>query len=233
MPRPSRTAPLDRASATRILDGDLDAADAPPGYGPVVTLLTHARAPARAFDLAHEAAARSALRVARRAPARGAGPAKRWHGARLAVLVTAVTVALGGIAAAATGSLPGPAQSVAHGALGAVGVPGPAPSVPTPAVRKASPPPSLGAGRPPPASSPRPPRLGAAVSPPPPTRLRPTPTAPRPASTGARLCRAVSAGRLEARRSPAEGAAFRRLITLAGGAAQIPSYCRSQPGAAP
>jgi hypothetical protein len=115
---------LDDATATRLLDGQVDPADAPPSYAAVATILVTAAAPARPGDLAGESAALAAFHHAS-APST---PRPRSRSARLVALVAAGVVVLGGGAAAVIGSLPKPAQSVAHDALGAVGVSIPAPA---------------------------------------------------------------------------------------------------------
>ena len=71
MPRSSRRrrapAPLDDDTAARLIDGALDARDAPPGYGTVVGVLAAAAAPPTAEELSGETAAREAFATARQA----------------------------------------------------------------------------------------------------------------------------------------------------------------------
>lgn len=117
---------LDRDTAERMLAG-LSADDAPPNFAAVATLL----AAAAAVDETTAPGERAALRAYRdaiyaRATMRAPRRVHPWRTAagRVAVFATASALAIGGgVAAAATGSLPAPAQRVAHSILGGLGVP--------------------------------------------------------------------------------------------------------------
>jgi len=217
MPRRPAPTRLDDDTAARLLAGDLAPGDAPPGYAAIATVLRAATAPPRPTELVGHDAARAAFTAARRV-----GPApRRRHPARVAVLVAVGVLCLGGVAAAATGTLPRPVQSAAHDAFGSVGVSVPAPA---PATRSTTPAPVRHV----PVTTTPPPRV---VHPLPP---HPTPTAPPPRTppthTGSTpavlLCRAAASGRLTSHGSVAEQRADATLVQLAGGAANIPSYCR-------
>lgn len=123
---------LDEGTAERLLTGRMDSADAPPGYGGAAAVLAAASAPPDAEELAGEAevvavfaaAARSHPVELRLVPRRSRMVTKlltvKAAAAVLGVLMT------GGVAAAATGNLPAPAQQAAHALLGGAGVPAPA-----------------------------------------------------------------------------------------------------------
>ena len=221
---PSAPLPLDDATAGRLLAGALDPSDAPPGYAPVVTLLAAASGPARPAEHAG-APPRPVPRPARPSTARRAR--------RFAALVGVALVALGGVAAATTGSLPAGVQSVAHDTLGGLGVPAP-PTRPAPAaaprLRRGLTPrpaePRRVAGRPGSPTTPPPrrvtPRTGSPVVPrraPPTTRPRPVPGVAAP------LCRAVAAGRIGPASTGRAGRAYQLLSSLAGGPANVAAYC--------
>jgi hypothetical protein len=124
---------LDEGMAERLLTGRLDPFDAPPGYALVAAMLAAVSAPPDAEELAGEAAVVAAfaaaaqshpVRVRLLTPRRSRVLTKlltiKAAAAVLGVLVT------GGVAAAATGNLPAPAQQAAHALLGGAGVPAPA-----------------------------------------------------------------------------------------------------------
>ena len=108
----------DQDMLERLLDGQLDPAAAPPGYGELASLLAAATAPATPEELAGEQAARAEFRavmpshpptlVPRRAPM----PSKLLTVKAAAAALVAV-LSIGGVAAAATGLLPGQARRVA------------------------------------------------------------------------------------------------------------------------
>lgn len=107
---------IDQDTADRLLARRLDPADAPPGYAEVVRVLAAAAAPTHPDELRGEStalAAFAATRLERNGVASHAAPRRSRLGSRLAVVAVAVGVLMvGGVAAAATGSLPGPAQRV-------------------------------------------------------------------------------------------------------------------------
>src|SRR5215213_5352195 len=102
---------LDTVAAERLLDGDLDPDQAPPGYAEVAALLAATVAAPSPAELAGQEAALAELQAvarAHRARTRGAG---KPSGRRRVGLVVAVAIgapSTGGIAVAATGQLPGP-----------------------------------------------------------------------------------------------------------------------------
>ncbi len=116
---------LDAGTAERLLAGTVAPADAPPGYGQAAAVLAAARAgvPAPAPNLAELA------RVAGESVSQPGSPLQTRRSPVLVKLLTVKAAAAAGViilgatgAAAATGSLPGAAQSVAHSALSKVGV---------------------------------------------------------------------------------------------------------------
>jgi len=224
MPRHPAPTRLDDGTAARLLAGDLAPADAPPGYAAVATVLQAAAASPRPAELGGEDAARAAFTAAR-----CVGPApRRRHGARVAVLVAVGVLCLGGVAAAATGTLPRSVQSAAHDAFGSVGVSVPAPP---PATRSTT---AVPVRHVPVTTTPPPrvvhplPRHPAPTPPPttPPTTPRRTPPTHTGSTLAGLLCRAAASGRLTPHGSAAEQRAYATLVQLAGGAANIPSYCR-------
>jgi len=123
--RPTDPPPLDQDTVERMLAGALDPQDAPPGYAEVVRVLAAAAAPPTGRELAGEAAAVAGFRSAhrpfdasRRLPVLG-----RLLGVKALAATIAGAATIGTAAAAATGSLPAPAQRAAHRLLGAAGVP--------------------------------------------------------------------------------------------------------------
>lgn len=131
-PRPDfRSDPLalDEGTAERLLAGGLDPADAPPAYMRAAMVLEAVAAPPSSEELADEAAAVAWLAaVARSSPHRAARRRPpvltKFIGAKLAAAAVVAAVSLAGVAGA-TGTLPAPAQRVAHKMLGAAGVPAP------------------------------------------------------------------------------------------------------------
>ncbi|HZD38829.1 MAG TPA: hypothetical protein VE664_09330 [Actinomycetes bacterium] len=110
-----RSLAIDQDTAGRLLAGRLDPADAPPGYAEVVRFLAAAATPASPHELEGEAAVTAAF-VRERLDRLGAGshsvPRRRprRRTSRFAVVGVPVAVPMVGGAAAATGTLPGPAQ---------------------------------------------------------------------------------------------------------------------------
>src|SRR6266487_3034533 len=123
---------LDEDTAERLLTGRLPPADAPPGYGRVAAVLAAVSAPPDAEELAGQTAVRALFAAATRSrpvemrlnPRRSQVMTKLLT-AKAAAVVLGVLMT-GGVAAAATGNLPAPAQQAAHTLLGGAGVPAPA-----------------------------------------------------------------------------------------------------------
>jgi hypothetical protein len=216
---------LDDDTAERMLAGDLDPADAPPGYAEVAAVLAAATAKPDPDGLAGAAAAVAELAAVTRSGAAAARPAGR-PGRRprtgLAVAVVVGALSMGGVAAAATGHLPEPIREAARDVLIRAGVA----TADPPAVqgRDAA---EAGAGG----------RAG-----PEDQRAQPTGTtghggrrsgAAAPAGTGTSngLCRAYLDGKDSRRGRNADVAAFRALAAAAGGPDRIASWCQdTRPG---
>lgn len=106
---------LDGDTADRLLAGRLDPADAPPGYAKVAALLAAAAGPSTPEELTGEASVLATFTAMTRPSAGSRRRAARHRGAfgsRLAALAAAALCVLlvGGVAAAATGTLPEPAR---------------------------------------------------------------------------------------------------------------------------
>ncbi len=117
----------------RILSGLVDPEDAPPELREVARLVRVAQGPASEAELSNAALfATEIAAVVRRSTAPAVSP--RWRG-RVAKVVSAKVIALavalvlgGGVAAAATGSLPAPIQRVVSDGLHHIGIAVPRPS---------------------------------------------------------------------------------------------------------
>jgi hypothetical protein len=130
--------PLDDATADRLVSGHVHPEDAPPGYARLAAVIREAKAPAVPVVLARHESTIAAMSATIRGNAgievpNGAIRRRKSMLARVltlkAVGITIPALALSaGMAAAATGSLPNPAQSAVSGALSHVGI-----SVPKPA----------------------------------------------------------------------------------------------------
>jgi hypothetical protein len=111
--------PADQDILEQLLDGRLDPASAPPGYAGLARLLAAAAAPAAVEELAGEQLARASFAAEMRShppilsPRRTAVARKAFTMKAAAAALVAV-LSLGGIAAAATGLLPGQASPVAE-----------------------------------------------------------------------------------------------------------------------
>ena len=121
---------LDERAAERLLAGRAGPGEVPSDYARVAELLAAAAAPPSSDELAGEDAAVAAfVSAARPVPPRAGrrhhSPRRRLVGVKLAAAVVVLLLSLAGVSAAATGSLPDPAQRVAHRVLGGAGVPGP------------------------------------------------------------------------------------------------------------
>lgn len=127
---------LDNNTAERLLSGQIDAADAPPGYGGVAKILAAATASATPSELAGESDALTMFRVHSQQSSADAGAvvvSLNEHRSRrvsrkamLVGVVAGVLLASTGVAAAG-GDLPEPVQRVAHETLSHIGVPVPDP----------------------------------------------------------------------------------------------------------
>jgi hypothetical protein len=123
---------LDDHTCDRLLDGNVAPEDAPPGFERLAHLVQAATGPAAPGDLAHEGPIVAAMTAAVRAtPAPALDPGKKSMLTKLLsakVAAIAATMVIGATAAAAaTNSLPDPAQSAVSNAASHVGL-----SVPSP-----------------------------------------------------------------------------------------------------
>jgi hypothetical protein len=219
---------LDDETVERLLAGELSPAQAPPGYAEVAALLAATAAPPTPDELAGQAAALAELRAATRPRRASVGfrrvaspPRRRRVGLVAAALAGALVT--GGVAAAATGNLPGPVQQVARSILG--GADGAEPSAP----------PTRPGVQPAPGSAPGADGATSGTQGP-----RPTTAGQGPGSTAAGtapgldnegLCRAYLAGQGAEEGGRLDAAAFQALAELAGGRDKIASYCaRLLPG---
>lgn len=212
---------LDEETVERLLDGDLPPSQVPPGYARVAALLAATTAEPTPEELAGQWKALAELRAVSRTRRAGIHsrraarpPRRRWAGPAAAALVGALVT--GGVAAAATGNLPGPVRNVAQRILDTAGGVGPGtPTMSAPAsTSRASTPGSVPAGkstRPTGATGPGPATTGAAA-------------APNPNPKG--LCQAYLASEGAEQGKKLEATAFQDLAKLAGGAEKIPAYCQ-------
>jgi hypothetical protein len=192
---------LDEGTAERLLAGRLDPADAPPEYVRAAIVLAAVTVPPTPDELAGEAPAVAALAAVARSSSRP--PAHRRPTVISKVLsvkaaATAVIAALSvaGVASAATGTLPDPAQRAAHRMLGAAGVPGPDDHASASQGKSQSDHGSTAKG----------------------------PDATGPAKDG--LCRAWQAGQGGSNGGKNDSTAFQALAKAAGGADKIADFCK-------
>jgi hypothetical protein len=213
---------LDDETLERLLTGELSPAQAPPGYAEVAALLAATAAPPTPDELAGQAAALAELRAATRPQRAVVGlrraarpPRRRRVGLLAAALVGAL--AMGGVAAAATGNLPAPVRQITRSILGGVDSAEPAPPAP-PGSGTAPGPTPASAGQVPGATGPG----GTAAA------------SSGPGSTTAgtaagldkeRLCKAYLAGQGAEQGHKLDATAFQALAKLAGGRDKITSYC--------
>ncbi len=119
---------LDEDTADRLLSGRLDPADTPPAYAPVARLVKAVTGPATPEELAGEAAVIAAFAAMAHAdpptpvPRRASMPSK-FLSVKAAAAMIAAVLSVGGVAAAATGMLPGRAaqQATDHASSAATG----------------------------------------------------------------------------------------------------------------
>jgi hypothetical protein len=206
---------LDHDTADRLLAGQLDPADAPPGYAAVAKVVSAASAPATTEELAGEPAAVAQFVAMARSGSptrastnRRAGVPRRLLSVKAAAAVLAAVLSIGGVAAA-TGVFPGPAKPPAgHGPDSSGGG-----VATTPGRSDAATTTSTAAGE---AGSREP---GGATG----------PDASGPARDG--LCRAWLAGQGTDHGKREDSPAFRALAAAAGGADKIAAYCQATPPA--
>jgi hypothetical protein len=201
--------PADQDILERLLEGRLDPASAPPGYGGLARLLGAATAPTAPEELAGEQLAMATFEAVMRShppilvPRRSAVPSKVFTMKAVAAALVAV-LSIGGIAAAASGLLPGQASPKADRA----------PATGADAARH-----RLGdaaAGNTGGSA-----RAGA-------TDGQGRESAVGPDATGAAragLCRAWQAGKGADHGRRADSVAFRALVDAAGGADKVAAYC--------
>jgi hypothetical protein len=201
----------DQDTLERLLDGRLDAASAPPGYGGLARLLVATSAPAAPEELAGERQALATFAAVMRShpptlsPRRTAVPRKVFtRRAAAAALVAALSI--GGVAAAATGLLPDQASPVANQAAATTAANAAAHDLGKAAVANmggtAKAGSTDGQGR------------ESAVGP------------DATAAAHAGLCRAWEAGQGGDHGRRMDSVAFQALVDAAGGADKVAAYCR-------
>jgi hypothetical protein len=200
----------DQDTLERLLDGRLDPASAPPDDGGLARLLAAATAPAAPQELAGEQLAMATYAAVMRShpptlvPRRTAMPRKVFTmKAAAAALVAVLTV--GGVAAAATGLLPGQASPVADRAPASMGADAAGHGLGQAAVA------NMGGTA----------HAGS-------TDDQGGESAVGPDATGAAragLCRAWQAGQGADSGSRVDSVAFQALVDAAGGADKVAAYC--------
>jgi hypothetical protein len=200
----------DQDRLERLLDGRLDAASAPPGYGGLARLLVATTAPAAPEELAGERQAMATFAAVMRShpptlsPWRTAVPRKVFTMKAAAAALVAV-LSVGGVAAAASGLLPDQASPVADQAAATTGADAAAHGLGKAAVANiggtAKAGSTDGQGR------------ESAVGP------------DATAAARAGLCRAWQAGQGTDHGQRAESVAFQALVKAAGGADKVAGYC--------
>jgi hypothetical protein len=194
----------------RLLEGRLDPASAPPGYGGLARLLAAAAAPAAPEELAGEqlAMANFAAEVRSRplilAPRRTAVPRKVFSMKAAAAALVAM-LSIGGVAAAAGGLLPGQASPVADRAAATTGAGAAAHGLGKAAVA------SMGGTA----------QAGSIDG-----RGRESAVGPdATAAARAGLCQAWQASQAAENGRRMDSVAFQALVTAAGGADKVAAYC--------
>jgi hypothetical protein len=195
----------------RLLDGRLDPASVPPGYGGLARLLAVAAAPAAPDELAGERQALAAFAAVMRShpptlsPRRTAVPGKVFTMKAAAAALVAV-LSLGGVAAAATGLLPDQASPVADQAAATTAADAAAHGLGQAAVANTG-----GTAQ-----------TGSADGQGRESAVGPDATA----AAGAGLCRAWQAGQGADHGQRGESVAFQALVDAAGGADKVAAYCK-------
>jgi hypothetical protein len=207
---------LDEDTAERLLAARLELPDTPPGYLPVIRMLAAVTATAHPDELAgrHQAVAEFAALVRSRPPTptpRRAAMPNRILPVKAAAVAVVAMLSVGGVAAAATGLLPGSAEQATKQAsaspAGGRSAKGDAAIMINDRDAQAA---SGGLARA---------RQGSAVG----------PDASGPAKTG--LCQAWLAGQGGNQGKRADSPAFQALTAAAGGAEHVAAYCHADPGA--
>jgi hypothetical protein len=202
--------PTDQDILERLLEGRLDPASAPPGYGALVRVLAAATAPAAPEELAGEQLAMATFEAVMRShppilvPRRSAVPSKVFTMKAAAAALVAV-LSIGGIAAAASGLLPGQASPAADRAPATTGADAARHRLGDAAAANTG-----GSAR-----------AGA-------TDGQGRESAVGPDATGAAragLCRAWQAGQGTDHGRRADSVAFQALVDAAGGAGKVAAYC--------
>jgi hypothetical protein len=202
----------DQDPLEQLLEGRLDPASAPPGYGGLVRLLAAATAPATPQELAGEQLVMASFAAEMRShpptlsPRRTAVPRKVLT-IKAAAAALAAVLSLGGVAAAAGGLLPDQASPVADQAAATTG-----PDAATHGLGKAAAA-NLGGSA----------NAGSAEG-----QGRAEAVGPDATGAAARvgLCRAWQAGQGADHGSRMDAVAFRALAEAAGGADNIAAYCQ-------
>jgi hypothetical protein len=200
----------DQDTLERLLEGRLDSGSAPPGYGGLARLLAAATAPAAPQELAGERLAVASFVAAMRStpptlvPRRTAVPRKVFTMKAAAAALVAV-LSVGGVAAAASGLLPGQASPVADRAPATTGADAAGHGLGEAAVA------SMGGTAPARSTGGR--GQDSAVGP------------DATAAARAGLCRAWQAGQGADHGRRMDSVAFQALVDAAGGADNIAGYC--------
>jgi hypothetical protein len=200
----------DQDRLERLLDGRLDAASAPPGYGGLARLLVATTAPAAPEELAGERQAMATFAAVMRShpptlsPWRTAVPRKVFTMKAAAAALVAV-LSVGGVAAAASGLLPDQASPVADQAAATTAADAAAHGLGKAAVA------NIGGTA----------KAGSADGQGRESAVGPDATA----AARAGLCRAWQAGQGTDHGQRAESVAFQALVKAAGGADKVAGYC--------
>jgi hypothetical protein len=203
--------PADQDILERLLEGRLDPASAPPGYGGLARVLAAATAPAAPEELAGEQPAMAAFEAVMRShppvlvPRRSAVPSKVFTIKAAAAALVAV-LSIGGIAAAASGLLPDRASPKADRVTATTGADAAAHGLGDAAAANTG-----GTAR-----------AGA-------TGGQGRESAVGPDATGAAragLCWAWQAGQGDDHGRRADSVAFQALVDAAGGADKVAAYCK-------
>jgi hypothetical protein len=194
----------------RLLDGPLDAGSVPPGYGGLARLLAAATAPAAPGELAGERQVMAEFAAVMRSHAptlvpRRTAVARKVFTMKAAAAALVAVLSLGGVAAAATGLLPGQASPVTDQAAATTAADAAAHGLGQAAVANTGGTAQAGAtggqGR------------ESAVGP------------DATAAARAGLCRAWQAGQGATHGRRVDSVAFQALVAAAGGADKVAGYC--------